>query len=315
MRALVTGAAGFIGSTLCERLLSDGWTVRGVDCYTPYYPASIKHQNVTRLLSSTSFEMVEGDLQACDLGPLFEGVDTVFHLAGQPGVRLSWSNDFATYLQLNVAVTQRLLEQARMHDVSRFVFASSSSVYGNVTEVPTDESSPTNPFSPYGVTKLAADRLCSAYGENFGLSTVSLRYFTVYGPRQRPDMALHRMIEACATGRSFTVFGDGEQIRDFTFVEDVVDATVRAGTRACPPGECLNIAGIGETSVNALIDVVGRAVGTQLEVRYESAQPGDVRRTGADTSRARSLLGWSPSVSIEEGVTRQVEWHKLHRRR
>jgi UDP-glucuronate 4-epimerase len=310
MKALVTGAAGFIGSTLCERLVAGGWSVRGVDCFTPYYSAVAKRRNLTDLLALDSFELIDVDLVECDLEPLFDGVGTVFHLAGQPGVRLSWSEEFETYLALNVTVTQRLLERARVSELDKFVLASSSSVYGNRNDVPTKESAPTNPHSPYGVTKLAADRLCSAYGENFGVPTVSLRYFTVYGPRQRPDMALHRMIEACSTGRSFTVFGDGEQIRDFTFVDDVVDATVRAGTSECAPGDCLNIAGTGGTTVNELVDIVNRAVGSKLNVIFGPTQPGDVRRTGGDTSRALSVLGWTPKVSIEDGVARQVQWHK-----
>lgn len=310
MKALVTGAAGFIGSTLANRLLSDGWSVRGVDCFTPYYPLAIKQGNVRLLRDRAGFKFVEADLRSCALPPLLDGIDTVFHLAGQPGVRLSWADGFTTYVEHNVVVTQRLLEEARACDLSRLVFASSSSVYGNVAPAPTREDARTYPYSPYGVTKLAAEHLCTAYAENFGVPSVSLRYFTVYGPRQRPDMALHRLIDACLKGGTFTLLGGGDQVRDFTFIDDVVDATVRAASARCEPGAVMNIAGAAETTMNRLIGVVESVIGSPLNIEHSLNHAGDVSRTSGDIRAARETLGWEPHVSIEEGVARQVEWQR-----
>ena len=207
--ALVTGVAGFIGSTLAERLVADGWSVRGVDRFTAYYEEAIKRSNIAGVLDDPNFELVEADLRTADLAPLLDGVDVVFHEAGQPGIRLSWADGFALYNELNVNVTQRLLEAVRQRPVERFVFASSSSVYGTAERYPTSERDPTQPHNPYGITKLAAELLCRAYSANFGVPTVALRYFTVYGPRQRPDMAIHRLVEAARTGRPFSLFGNG----------------------------------------------------------------------------------------------------------
>jgi UDP-glucuronate 4-epimerase len=310
MRALVTGAAGFIGSTLADRLVADGWTVRGVDRFTDYYPRPIKHANLDNVIDSSSFTLVEADLLTADLEPLLDGVDVVFHLAGQPGVRLSWADGFQTYNDLNVNVTQRLLEAVRNHPVDRFVFASSSSVYGDAAIVPTDEDQPTNPYSPYGVTKLAGELLCRAYGGNFGVPTASVRYFTVYGPRQRPDMATHRLIEAAFGGHRFPLFGDGRQVRDFTYVDDIVDATIRAATHDLAPGVVLNAAGGGSVQVNELVQLVGDLVGQAVEIDWQAAQPGDVRRTGGAIAKARHLLEWEPRVDIATGVARQIEWHR-----
>ncbi|HEY5663181.1 MAG TPA: NAD-dependent epimerase/dehydratase family protein [Ilumatobacter sp.] len=314
MRALVTGAAGFIGSTLADRLVRDGWSVRGVDCFTPYYDESVKRSNLAALIDSPLFELVEADLLEADLAPLFEGVDAVFHQSGQPGVRLSWAEGGPTYVDLNINVTQRLLEAARSADLRRFVYASSSSIYGDAAAVPTDEDQPTRPFSPYGVTKLAGELLCSAYGANFGVPTTSLRYFTVYGPRQRPDMATHRLIEAALDGRPFPVFGDGEQVRDFTFVDDIVNANLLAAAAAdLPPATVCNVAGGGSVRLIDLVNVVGDVVGSPVRIDWQPAQPGDVRRTGGSIERAKRLLGWSPEVDLATGVARQAEWHRSRR--
>lgn len=309
MHALVTGAAGFIGSTLCDRLLEEGWTVRGVDAFTPYYDAALKRSNVDAAMHSSRFTLYEADLLLTDLNPLLKGVDTVFHLAGQPGVRLSWADGFRTYNDLNVNVTQRLLEAARESDISRFVYASSSSIYGDATVVPTDEDQPTRPFSPYGVTKLAGELLSTAYGANFGVPTTSLRYFTVYGPRQRPDMATHRLIESARTGQAFPLFGDGEQVRDFTFVDDIVNANLLAATCGVPPGTVCNAAGGASVRLIDLVELVGELVGKPISIDWRPAQPGDVRRTGGSIDRAERLLGWKPLVALREGVERQVAWH------
>ncbi len=314
MQALVTGAAGFIGSTLVDRLLADGWSVRGVDCFTPYYDEALKRSNLADAMRSSSFELVEADLLDADLKPILDGVDVVFHQAAQPGVRLSWAEAFRTYADLNVVVTQRLLETARDLDLTRFVYASSSSIYGDVAVVPTDEDQPARPYSPYGVTKLAGEHLCSAYGANFGVPTTSLRYFTVYGPRQRPDMATHRLIEAALDGHTFPLFGDGEQVRDFTYVDDIVQANVLAAGADVPNGTVCNVAGGGSVRVIDLVELVGACVGRPVDIDWRPAQAGDVRRTGGSTDKARLLLGWDAAVDLATGVANQASWHR-HRRR
>lgn len=310
MRALVTGVAGFIGSTLAERLIRDGWIVRGVDCFTPYYEEERKRDNLGGLRTSPLFELAEVDLLTAELTPLLVDIDVVFHLSGQPGVRLSWAEGFRTYADLNIIVTQRLLEAARGSRLRRFVYASSSSIYGDAAIVPTDEDQPTRPYSPYGVTKLAGELLCSAYGANFGVPTTSLRYFTVYGPRQRPDMATHRLIEAAIEGHTFPLFGDGEQVRDFTFVDDIVNANVLAATADAPAGTVCNAAGGGSVKLIDLVKLVGELVGQPVKIDWQPGQPGDVRRTGGSIERAKRLLGWEPDVDLRSGVSRQVEWHR-----
>ena len=314
MRALITGAAGFIGSTLSERLVVGGWEVRGVDRFTAYYEEAAKRSNIAALADQSAFELIEADLLSADLEPLLADIDVVFHLAGQPGVRLSWADGFRTYVDLNINVTQRLLEASRTRQLKRFVYASSSSVYGNAEHVPTDEQQPTRPYSPYGVTKLAGELLCSAYGANFDVPTVSLRYFTVYGPRQRPDMALHRMIEAALDGRPFPLFGDGQQIRDFTYVDDIVRATMLGATADVEPATVVNASGGGSVTVMHLLDLVAHCVGRPVELDRREPQPGDVRETGGAIELAQTLLGWVPEVDLAEGVRRQVEWHRSRRR-
>jgi nucleoside-diphosphate-sugar epimerase len=309
LRALVTGAAGFVGSTLCERLIRDGYEVVGVDSFTPYYDPSIKHDNLQRVRLDDRFTMVEGDLMTCDVAQLLTGIDVVFHQAGQPGVRLSWAEGFSTYVDLNIKVTQRLLEAARTTTLSRFVYASSSSVYGNALRYPVLETDLPRPQSPYGVTKLAAEHLAVLYARNYGVPTTSLRYFTVYGPRQRPDMATQRLVEAAVEGRSFPLFGDGSQLRDFTYVDDIVEANVLAATADTAPGEVLNLSGGSSVSMSELIRVVEETVGRPVDVRREGDQAGDVTRTGGDSSKAARLLSWQPVVSLTEGVRRHVAYH------
>lgn len=313
MRALVTGAAGFIGSTLVDDLLEDGHDVIGVDAFTDYYDAAAKWANLTGALRSNRFRLVEADLRSYDPAELFDGVDVVFHQAGQPGVRLSWADGFQTYVDCNVSVTQRVLEASRRSGVARFVYASSSSIYGNAPAYPVTEETLPQPFSPYGVTKLAGEHLCSLYAANFGLSTVSLRYFTVYGPRQRPDMATHRLVEAALHGTEFPLFGDGSHVRDFTFVGDIVAANRAAGAASVEPGLVVNVCGGSSTSMHQLIDVVGKAVGAPVRLDVQSEQRGDVLRTGGDHGKALTALGWEPKVSLVEGVTAQVEWHRRRR--
>jgi UDP-glucuronate 4-epimerase len=311
VKALVTGAAGFVGSNTCEALLRLGHEVRGVDALTDYYDPGLKKANARLLQEWPTFDFRQADLLDAELAELLDGVDVVFHLAAQPGVRASWQNGFGVYAEANVMVTQRLLEATRHSDVRRFVYASSSSVYGRATSYPTSEDAPTRPFSPYGVTKLAAEHLCTLYADNWGVPTVSLRYFTVYGPRQRPDMAMNRFISAALEGRAIPVYGDGEQVRDFTFVEDVVAANLAAGQVAdLAPGTVLNVAGGGSITVNGLIELLQTAVGRPVHTAQQPRQPGDVLQTGGTIELAGRLLGWRPQVTVPEGLARQVAWQQ-----
>jgi nucleoside-diphosphate-sugar epimerase len=311
-KVVVTGVAGFIGSALAEHLVRSGAEVHGVDCFTPYYDAEVKVCNLETLRDAEGFDLVQADLRECDLQSILDGAHIIFHLAGQPGVRLSWADGFGEYVSHNVLATQRLLEAARELRVRRLVFASSSSVYGNAAVYPTTEQSLPRPFSPYGVTKLAAEHLCRLYSDNWGLPTVSLRYFSVYGPRQRPDMAVHRLIEAALQGRPFEMYGDGDQIRDFTYVDDVVAATISAGTEDAPAGTVMNVAGGSATTMTDLIQQVGSACDRKIEVHLSPVQAGDVDRTAGSIDLARGLLGWRPLTDLTTGLAHQVEWHERH---
>ncbi|HEX4979551.1 MAG TPA: NAD-dependent epimerase/dehydratase family protein [Acidimicrobiales bacterium] len=310
MRAVVTGAAGFIGSTLVDALLARGDSVLGVDNFTPYYDPHDKHANLAGALQSRRFELVEGDLCSLALDALCDGVDVVYHQAAQPGVRHSWAGGFADYSDNNVLATQRLLEAARTARVPRLVYASSSSVYGNAARYPCTETDLPRPHSPYGVTKLAAEHLCNLYATNWGVPTVSLRYFTVYGPRQRPDMAIHRLLEAGIHGGAFPLYGDGSAVRDFTFVADAVAANLAAAGSDCPPGSVVNIAGGSSISMRELIHLAGEALGTEIAAERREAQPGDVVRTGGRIDAAGELLGWEPRTPLREGLAAQARWHQ-----
>lgn len=309
MKVLVTGAAGFVGSTLVERLLAEGEAdVVGIDSFSDYYRSEIKERNV-QSLESDSFTLVRADLNAHDLDDLLSGVTHIFHQAGQPGVRLSWGSEFSHYTAANVAATQSLLEAAtRQGRLESFVYASSSSVYGDAEAYPTRETDRPMPLSPYGVTKLAGEHLCSLYGRNFGLPTVSLRYFTVYGPRQRPDMAFNRFIRAAMTGDAVTVYGDGEQIREFTHVDDIVSANLLAARADLPPGSVINLSGGSAVTVNEVLSVLGTIHGAPLRTVRLPPVAGDVRRTGGSTDRALELLGWAPSVPIDAGLASEYQW-------
>ncbi len=309
MHALVTGVAGFIASHLAETLLAEGHTVRGVDCFTPYYDPEIKRRNLVGLTDEPGFELAEADLRIREPGRLLAGVDTIFHLAAQPGVRLSWATDFPLYSEHNILATQRLLEAAKVAGVRRFVFASSSSVYGNAPTYPATEDLNPRPHSPYGATKAAAEHLCNLYADNWGVPAVSLRFFSVYGPRQRPDMALNRLIEAVIAAEPFTLFGTGHQVRDFTYVGDVVRSAIAAAGADLEPGTVLNVAGGSSTKVNDLVDLVGDVLGASVRVVRLMGQAGEVERTGGSTERAEALLGWKPLVDLRKGVEQQAEWH------
>jgi UDP-glucuronate 4-epimerase len=314
VRALVTGAAGFVGSHLVETLLERGDTVVGVDCFTPYYDRVDKEHNLSAAMARDGFELVEADLRIADIDALLSGVDTVFHQAGQAGVRLSWSSGFADYVGHNVLATQRLLEAVqRARPSARVVYASSSSVYGNQPRYPTTETDLPRPFSPYGVTKLAGEHLCGLYAENSGVHTVSLRYFTVFGPRQRPDMSIHRLCEAAVGGTTFPRYGDGSQIREFTYVADIVAGNLAAADRDVAPGTYLNLSGGAEITLNDLIELVGEIAGAPVMVDPEPAKAGDSFRNGGAIGRARDELGWEPRVSLRDGIAAQVAWHQARR--
>lgn len=304
--ALVTGAAGFIGSTLVDRLLADGLRVTGVDCFTDYYDAALKRRNLAGATGQANFTLLERDLGAADLAELPD-VQVVFHQAAQAGVRASWGAEFSTYVHHNVLATQRLLERYKGSGLERFVYASSSSVYGDAERYPTDETLLPRPFSPYGVTKLAGEHLVLLYGRNFGMNVCGLRYFTVYGPRQRPDMAFHRFCRAMLRDEEIVVYGDGRQSRDFTFITDAIEANVRAWRRSAPQG-VYNIGGGSQVDVLQAVAILEAALGVRAKTRFEPRPPGDPLRTRADAARLRAELDYVTTVGIEDGLAAEAEW-------
>ena len=307
MKALITGVAGFIGSHLAAGLTDRGAEVVGLDCFTDHYPRDIKEANLATVERRPNFRFVEGALQTIAIAPLLAGVTHVFHLAAQAGVRRSWGDDFRVYTSHNVEATQRLLEAVKGAPIHRFVYASSSSVYGDVATIPMREDAYLQPVSPYGVTKLAAEHLCHLYYANYKVPAVSLRYFTVYGPRQRPDMAFNKFLRAALSGQPITMYGDGRQTRDFTYVADAVAATMAAGDRG-RPGAVYNIGGGSRVSMLEILDILRRVTGRELDVRQEPAQKGDMRDTFADTTRAQVDLGFAPSHSLESGLSAEHDW-------
>jgi len=311
---LVTGAAGFIGSNLCDALLATGTHVIGLDAFTSAYAPARKRDHIAGLLSHPHFRLIDASLATVDIDALLEGVTHVFHLAAQAGVRTSWGADFTDHVAHNLVATQRLCEALRRHAGVRLVYSSSSSVYGQTARLPMSEDHPTRPESPYGVTKLAAEALCLVYARNYAIPTVCLRYFTVYGPRQRPDMAMHRFITAALRREPVDVYGNGEQTRDFTFVSDAVAANL-AAARYRGDETVFNIGGGSRVTVNTVLDRIGRVTGRGLDVRYQSPQPGDVTHTYADITRAAGELHWSPAVELEAGLERHVEWVDAFERR
>jgi nucleoside-diphosphate-sugar epimerase len=310
---LVTGAAGFIGSHLSQRCLEQGHRVLGVDSLTSYYDPELKRANVAQMEDHSAWTFLEGDLVDLDLVSLLDGIEVVFHLAAQAGVRSSWGQTFGSYVDSNVTALQRLLEASKVATIDRFVFASSSSVYGDAERLPTNEDTPLQPLSPYGATKALGEHLCRTYNRSFDLSTVMLRYFTVYGPRQRPDMAFNKLIRAALDHDEIVIYGDGDQTRDFTFVSDAVDGTFNAAWKGSS-GAVYNLGGGSRTSMNEVLDMIAELTGEELNVRRVEAQAGDARDTAADTSRARAQLGFAPSRSLYEGLSEQVAWHRGVRR-
>ena len=307
MNVLVTGAAGFIGSQLSRRLLREGAHVIGVDSFADFYPRWIKEHNLSPFAGDRNFEFFPQDLLEVDLEKILARVDLVYHLAAQAGVRSSWGENFSVYIQNNIQSTQRLLEAAKGKSLHKLVYASSSSVYGMTPTLPMSETSLLYPLSPYGVTKLAAEQLCFLYFQNYGVPTVALRFFTVYGPGQRPDMAFHRVFRAIDEGRPIVLFGDGEQTRDFTYVDDIVEASLSASRRG-RPGEVYNIGGGHRERLSDLFPVLEETCGKKVEVVREERQKGDVAHTFADIQKARLDLGYAPRTALKDGLREEWKW-------
>jgi nucleoside-diphosphate-sugar epimerase len=306
MMCVVTGAAGFIGSHLCERLLADGHAVTGIDCFTAYYPRPVKERNLAGLLARPTFSFREIDLSAGVPDDVVAGAEWVFHLAAMPGLTRSWL-DFDTYNRHNLTATHRLLEALKgSPTLKRLIYASTSSVYGKYASG--DETLPTRPSSPYGITKLASEQLCRVYGDEFGVPVVVLRYFSVYGPRQRPEMGYHLFINAILTGRPITLTGDGLQVRGNTYVADCVEATIRA-TQAMP-GETFNLGGGELVTVLEVLRKLERITGKSVTIERHAPRPGDQLATGADVTKLFRHIGWKPTTGIDEGLARQVEWQR-----
>ena len=312
-RHLVTGCAGFLGSQLSERLVGRGHEVIGVDCFTSYYARATKESNLERLRDEPGFHLIELDLAEDPLDGLLEGVDCVFHLAAQAGVRGSFGERFAGYVRNNVVATQRLLEQAARARPVAFVYASSSSVYGDATRYPTTELAERRPVSPYGMTKVSTEELAGVYLRCFGVPAVGLRYFTAYGPRQRPDMAFSKFFSRVLAGQPVPLNGDGRQVRDFTFVDDVVEGTV-AAARHGRPGAVYNIGGGAPVRLLDAVGLIGELTGLPVEIEPHPCPLGDARRTGCDGELARTELGFDPSTELRDGLAAQLEWSLAARR-
>ena len=308
-RVIVTGVAGFIGSHLCERLLGEGFEVTGIDSFTDYYDPRRKRENIEDSLGNGRFRLIERDLNDCDLAGLFDGVGCVFHLAAQAGVRRSWGSEFKHYTEANILATQSVLEAIKEAGSVKLVHSSSSSVYGETKDLPMKEGHRLSPVSPYGATKLSAEHLCELYRINFDVDYTLLRYFTVYGPRQRPDMAFSRFITGALEGDGIEVYGDGTQTRDFTFVSDAVEANM-AAMRYGGQERVFNIGGGSRISILDVIRIMEDQMSIKLDVRLLDPARGDVTDTWADTTRAREELGFEPSVSIENGIGEEIAWYR-----
>ena len=310
MRTLVTGVAGFLGSTLANNLLMNypNINLMGIDCFTNNYSRYIKEKNISNLKQYDNFYFIEGELSKLDLNRILDGVDTIFHFAGQPSVQNSWGDDFYVYLKNNIEVTHKLLLAAQKRNIKKFINSSSSSVYGHCNSIPTSEKTFLNPVSPYGVTKLAAENLVTLFGTEFGLNAVSLRYFTVYGPKQRPDMAFHKLIAAAVSGERFLQHGDGTQMRDFTFVDDVVRANIMASDSNLPAGAVINIGSGSPISLNEAISIIEEYMSRKINIEFKPSGPGNPKITYADNALAQRKLNWVASTDIREGLEKQIRW-------
>jgi len=307
MRCVVTGAAGFVGSTLVDSLLALGHDVTGIDCFVDYYPRKAKELNLAAAKQNSRFTLIEDNLLTVDITKLLDSAEWIFHQAAQAGVRASWGGYFRSYSDNNVLVTQRLLEHCVNHPtLKKIVYASSSSIYGNAESFPTSEDLTPQPVSPYGVTKLAAEHLMRLYATEFAVPSVSLRYFTVFGPRQRPDMAFHRFVKAALTGGEITLFGDGEQSRDFTYIDDIVAANI-AAAECGTAGDVLNLGGGTQATVNDVLRIIEGSIGP-LKINRTAREAGDARHTRADCTRAKERIGFAPRVLLEQGILREAEW-------
>jgi nucleoside-diphosphate-sugar epimerase len=306
---LITGVAGFIGSHLAQRLLEEGFDLIGVDSFLDYYRKKIKENNLRGLINNPKFKFIEGNILSIDMNEILSRVDGVFHQAAIPGVRASWGKDFNQYVENNILGTQVLLEASKDTKIKKFIYASSSSVYGDVDELPIKETSSTNPVSPYGVSKLSGEHLAGLYFKGYGIPTVSLRYFTVYGPRQRPDMGFHKFITAIISGREIEIYGTGEQTRDFTFIDDAVEANLQAFLRG-KEGEVYNVGGGSRIGLIQAVKTIEETSGRKAHLKYTEPQRGDAKHTYADISKAKRDFGYSPKVDIHEGLKRQYEWLK-----
>lgn len=310
-KTIVTGVAGFIGSHLVDTLLQRGEEVIGIDEFNDYYDPMLKRKNIATFQQSPNFTLIEGDIQFLDLPKIFQNVEVVYHQAAQAGVRNSWGKGFRAYTERNINATQVLLEAAKdAQNLKRLVFASSSSVYGDAETLPTNEEIKPLPVSPYGITKLAAERLCGLYHKNFAVPFVSLRYFTVYGPRQRPDMAFHKFFKAVLQDEAIPVYGDGQQTRDFTFVTDAIAANLAAATIPEAVGEIFNIGGGSRVVLAQVLDTMEDIVGQPIKRNHIEKAMGDARHTAADVSKAQKILGYQPQVTLREGLKREWEWVK-----
>ncbi len=305
MKALVTGCAGFIGSHLCEALLTQGMQVTGIDCFTKNYSHKTKEENLSEFINKIEF--VEENILDADLEAALDGADFVFHLGAETGVRTSWGEDFGDYVKNNILATNALLDACRGKKLKKIVYASSSSIYGDAADFPTRESTIPKPVSPYGVSKLAAEHLCNVFSINYGVPAVSLRFFTVYGPRQRPDMAFNKFAKAISEGNEMTIYGDGMQERDFTFVKDVVDGIIRASKNG-KNAEAYNIGAGKPATVMQAISFFEKSLGKKARIKFAEAQPGDVKKTFADVSKAKTDFGYAPTHSLEQGINEYVKW-------
>jgi len=310
MRYLVTGCAGFVGSHLTEALLARGDYVLGIDNFTPFYDIDLKRRNLSPVLSNPRFQLAEIDLAEADLQTLLKDVDVVFHIAGQPGVRDSWGDKFAGYTRNNVLATERLLHASVGTGLKRFVYAGSSSAYGDSPAMPWQEDVCPQPRSPYAITKLAAEHLCRSYHLDFGVPTVILRFFTVYGPRQRPDMAFHKFLRAALHDEPIPLYGDGRQTRDFTFISDIIAGVLAAAERPDAVGNLFNLGGGSRVVLADVLEMLTDIVGKPVTIHQMERQAGDVRHTWADISRAQQVLGYQPRVQLEDGLRAEYQWIK-----